>query len=46
MVFFKEDASWPLLVGGMLIVVSMGLIARGSKGNKLQAAESSGQYGE
>ena len=32
MVFFKEDASWPLLVGGMLIVVSMGLIGRGSKG--------------
>ena len=31
-IFFKEDASWPLLVGGMLIVVSMGLIGRGSKG--------------
>ncbi len=32
MVFFKEEASWPLLIGGLLIVVSMGLIGRGSKG--------------
>ena len=32
MIFFKESASWPLLVGGSLILVSMVLIGRGSKG--------------
>jgi len=30
-IFFKEETSWQLLVGGVLIVVSMALIARGSK---------------
>lgn len=39
-IFFKEETSWQLLVGGALIVVSMALIARGSKVHPAITSES------